>query len=84
MLVTLPPGASYGGAGALLPWGETSVEKDAKSEAGTVIVIVAPPGWVEVRVLIKVDATLAPGPYPEAAVPDPDGAIAVPLPPGTG
>ena len=68
----------------MLPSGETSVDDDAKSEAGTVIVIVAPPGCVEVKVLNEVDATLAPGPYPEAAVPDPEAAIPVPLPPGTG
>ena len=68
----------------MLPSGETSVEEDARSEAGTMIVVVGPPGWVEVRVCIEVDATLAPGPYPEAAVPDPEGAITVPLPPGMG
>jgi len=60
------------------------VDEEAKSEAGTTIVVVDPPGCVEVRVLIEVDATLEPGPYPEAAVPDPEGAIAVPLPPGIG
>lgn len=72
--------------GALLSSGETSVDDagaDA-SEIGSVIVVVIPPGWVDVRVLIAVDATLAPGLNPEAAVPDPDGAIDVPLPPGTG
>ena len=60
------------------------MDDDAKSGAGTVIVMVAPPGCVEVKVLNEVDATLAPDPYPEAAVPDPEAAIPVPLPPGTG
>jgi hypothetical protein len=85
MLVLLPPGTSYGGpAGALLPCGEISVEDDAVSDAGTVIVIVTPPGCVDVSVCIEVDTTLAPGPNPEAAVPEPEAAIDVPLPPGTG
>jgi hypothetical protein len=85
MLVLFPPGTSYGGAaGALLPCGEIAVDDDAVSEAGIVIVIVTPPGCVDVSVCIEVDATLAPGPNPEAAVPEPEGAIDVPLPPGTG
>jgi hypothetical protein len=85
MLVLLAPGTSYGGAaGALLPCGEMSVEDEPVSDAGTVIVIVTPPGCVDVSVCIEVDATLAPGPNPEAAVPEPEAAIDVPLPPGTG
>jgi hypothetical protein len=59
------------------------VDDDARSEAGIVIVVVGPPAWVEVRVSIEVDATLELGAYPEAAVPDPEGARYVPLP-GTG
>ena len=84
MLVLFPPETPGAEPGALLPSGDTSVEEDARSEAGTVIVVVGPPGCVEVRVRIEVDATLEPVPYPEAAVPDPEGAREVPFPPGTG
>jgi hypothetical protein len=85
MLVLFPPGTLYGGAaGALLPCGEISVEDEPVSDAGTVIVIVTPPGCVDVSVCIELDATLAPGPNPEAAVPEPEAAIDVTLPPGTG
>ena len=43
-----------------------------------------PPGRIEVKVSINIDATLVPDLDSEAAVPEPEGAIAVPLPPGTG